>query len=626
MPHRASTFAAILLLLLMFLLAGGAAYRESVTIDEVAHIGAGLSYVQKLDLRFNEEHPPLAKALAGLPLAIRGTHADYTSPQWTISAKFLPAFLGEWVFGNWVLGRWNRSDDVLFWARLPMLCLTLLLGWTIFVFGRRLGGPWGGLLCLTAFITAPAFLTFGPLVLTDVPIALFAVLTVWTLGELWSNPDRRNVRWFALALAGAILSKFSAAFLMIAIGVYALATRRWAVAGQPASLDARRIWRKLRTRAIWRGIAIAAAVVYAVYFVLSWNQPVDIPGLAGHGWLTSILGRPLMPPWLFLRGLAMMLLTSVRPSFLFGHVYPHGVWFYFPVLAALKSPPGVLGLLILTAVLGLYNRRQSPASPVVPADLVPHWRAIWVVLLVFTGVCLVGPMDISIRHFTVPLALLTLLLAPLPRLIGNVSKPIARPAIAAAALLGASCLVTAVATYPHFMQYASPIGMGRPIHWLMGDSNVDWNQALPEVQQFAQRHGLADVPLDAYSISSNTDAVPASRLWDCQDPAPADAGHWVFVSANLILDSHNCAWILRYPHQPLGGGAMYAIQLPSPIPPAGTPGGPPPPAERRIFLHGPMDMREVLTGVTDHPERIQIVFDDMVVRFSKMQAESARKK
>ena len=53
------SIAAVLLLALMAVLAGGAALRESVTIDEVAHIGAGVSYLQKLDLRFNEEHPPL---------------------------------------------------------------------------------------------------------------------------------------------------------------------------------------------------------------------------------------------------------------------------------------------------------------------------------------------------------------------------------------------------------------------------------------------------------------------------------------------------------------------------------------------------------------------------------------
>ena len=72
------TIAAVLLLALMALLAGGAARRESVTFDEIAHIGAGVSYLQKLDMRMNEEHPPLAKVVAALPLALRGAHADYS--------------------------------------------------------------------------------------------------------------------------------------------------------------------------------------------------------------------------------------------------------------------------------------------------------------------------------------------------------------------------------------------------------------------------------------------------------------------------------------------------------------------------------------------------------------------
>ena len=64
------------LLILMAVLAGGAALRESVTVDEVAHIGAGLSYLQRLDLRFNEEHPSAAQGAcsfaAGLAWDARG--------------------------------------------------------------------------------------------------------------------------------------------------------------------------------------------------------------------------------------------------------------------------------------------------------------------------------------------------------------------------------------------------------------------------------------------------------------------------------------------------------------------------------------------------------------------------
>ena len=87
----------------MALLAGGSARRESVTIDEVAHIpGPGVSYLQKLDMRMNEEHPPLAKVLAAAPLVVRGVHADYSQASWTFSGSGLfKQMLGEWVLGHY---------------------------------------------------------------------------------------------------------------------------------------------------------------------------------------------------------------------------------------------------------------------------------------------------------------------------------------------------------------------------------------------------------------------------------------------------------------------------------------------------------------------------------------------
>ena len=95
-----SVVAGLLLLLFMAILAGGAALRESVTLDEVSHIGAGVRYLQKLDLRLNEEHPPLPKVLAALPLVLRGAHADYLHVSWTVSEEFFPAYMGQWVSAN----------------------------------------------------------------------------------------------------------------------------------------------------------------------------------------------------------------------------------------------------------------------------------------------------------------------------------------------------------------------------------------------------------------------------------------------------------------------------------------------------------------------------------------------
>jgi hypothetical protein len=158
MPRNVHHAAAAGMLGIMFFVAGGAALHESATVDEVAHVGAGLSYLQRLDLRLNGEHPPLGKALAAVPLAIRGARADYASAAWQLSADFFPAYGAQWIFGDAVLGRRNDWKSTLMWARFPMLVLTLLLGWFVYQYGNRLGGPWGGLLCLTAYVTTPALL------------------------------------------------------------------------------------------------------------------------------------------------------------------------------------------------------------------------------------------------------------------------------------------------------------------------------------------------------------------------------------------------------------------------------------------------------------------------------------
>ena len=232
---QSPTIPVVLLLLLMALLAGGAAWRESVTVDEVAHTGAGVSYLQKLDMRMNEEHPPLAKMLAALPLVLRKVHADSSHLSWTFSGeRIFNEYMGEWVFGHWFLMRWNDPVSTLRWARAPMLLVMLLLGFVLYKCGAHLGGsPWGGLLCLIAYATMPVFLAFGPLVITDILVTLFWILAIWQLPQMWKSPRRRQVLYFGLAMAGAFLSKFSSGLLFFVFPAVAVSMRIWPQPEQP---------------------------------------------------------------------------------------------------------------------------------------------------------------------------------------------------------------------------------------------------------------------------------------------------------------------------------------------------------------------------------------------------------
>ncbi len=114
-----------------------------------------------------------------------------------------------------------------------MLLLTLVLGWVLYFYGARLGSPLGGVLCLSAYATMPAFLAFGPLVLTDTAVALFSLLTLWSFADMWRSPTRGAIFRFGLALAAALLSKFSAGLLFFCFPAFVLSLRLRPLPGQP---------------------------------------------------------------------------------------------------------------------------------------------------------------------------------------------------------------------------------------------------------------------------------------------------------------------------------------------------------------------------------------------------------
>jgi len=247
-----------------------------------------------------------------------------------------------------------------------------------------------------------------------------------------------------------------------------------------------------------------------------------------------------------------------------------------------------------------------------------HWRVFCVGLLIFTGMCLLSPLNISIRHFSMPLLLLILMLAPLPRMLGELRgrAPFeATLCVVAVAALAASCVFTAVRAYPYYFPLINALSLGRPAYVLVNDSNVDWNQSLPEARRFAEQHRLQRMGLDEYGFSDPKVFMPQSQPWNCQRPTPEDNGQWVTLSANNILDGRNCAWLMQYPHEALAGGSMYAVHLPAHIPEAGSAGGPPLPSDYRQFAGAPLDIRRFFTHVFEHPEDLPRAIEWMQTTF-----------
>lgn len=262
----------------------------------------------------------------------------------------------------------------------------------------------------------------------------------------------------------------------------------------------------------------------------------------------------------------------------------------------------------------------------IPLGLQMRWRALWVSLIVFVAVCMVNRLDLSIRHFSIALVLLILLLAPLPRTLRSLQHTNWSPAgLLQCATIGLAiaCLTTAILAYPHYFPFLNILSGGRPGYLLVNDSNLDWSQAFPEVATFVRQKGLKQVLFDEYGFSEPYTYIPEAKIWSCQEATKADGGQLAIVSASSIADGHNCLWLTQYPHQALAGGGMYAFQLPPIIPEAGTPGGPPLPEAYRFLAGAPgIDPRPIFLNCIRDPEQLQPTVDRMQAAFE----EAARKK
>src|SRR3974377_398834 len=58
------------------------AWGETQTWDEGIHLSAGYAYLTRGDFRWNQEHPPLAKLVSGLPLLLFHPQLPVNSDGW----------------------------------------------------------------------------------------------------------------------------------------------------------------------------------------------------------------------------------------------------------------------------------------------------------------------------------------------------------------------------------------------------------------------------------------------------------------------------------------------------------------------------------------------------------------
>lgn len=504
----------------------GSVWNDSAVMDELAHIPAGFGYISQRDYRLNPEHPPLVKLLAGASLLL-AVHPFFPvdTPYWTTEVN------GQWGQGGaFVYGSGNDADRIIFWARMPLILLALLFGYTLFRWALARAGPKTALFTLAFYCLSPTVLAHARYVTTDLAASFGIFAGLLTFAVFVGLPSWRNVFIAGLALGAALLTKFSALLLLPS---YALILLLWALTYKLNS----GYLRSVRER-ILKGIvvgAISVLMVTGTYAAFIWNYPIkkhlqDAETLLISNPLRSLADLDLRliaypatrPLGHFFLGALMTYerVTDAKAStFFLGTITDGGLPFYFPLLYIVKE---ALAFHILSAIALIYAIRMVGAATWKHSSRliasIRSWirnhfiECVFFIFIAFYGYLSVrASLNIGVRHLLPILPLLYFLVArALSLLLQNEHPTYSSPLTLMSAvfkprahiftsLLFFALLLETMYAYPYYLSFYNLLGGGvKTGHTIAVDSNYDWGQDLKRLAGYMDDNHISKITLDYF--------------------------------------------------------------------------------------------------------------------------------
>ncbi|HBP01270.1 MAG: Glycosyl transferase, family 39 [Candidatus Moranbacteria bacterium GW2011_GWE1_49_15] len=562
---------AFAILSLFFVVSALNANNDSATFDEVAHIPAGYSYLTQHDTRLNPEHPPLIKDLSALPLVFMDLNFDTSEKFWTGE---LPNLWdeGQWAAGRHLLyGAGNDPDKIIFWSRLPIVILSVLLGLFLFRWGKEIAGPLAGLFALTLYAFDPNILGHNHFVTTDIGIAAFLTFAFYYFLKFLKTPSWKNVALGGIFMGLLLVSKFSSIVALPVFGaimfVYALVRNNTASA-VTAWTDRVMSLLKYSLKSL-AAFIVAAAVVWVVYQANTFEMPKETlaktiefffsaedgnpktiyTNKTLHALNESDLTRPwsaylLGPAWVFKR------VSGGNGAYFLGQV-GNGFTWYFPVVFLIKETLPFLLLAIFS--LGYtakqtaqtlsyaklnFGRTREKLADFFRKSLVGYTLFGFIILYAFLSIK--GGLNIGFRHLfpILPFAYILITKKVFEFLSESHLKTRHVFAIIIGILLAWQIATTAFA-YPSFTSYFNEtVGGPKNGYHYVTDSNTDWGQDLKRLRKYLDEHPEIDkIRVDYFGggdIFRTVGEDKAILWWDSKRPIE---NGWYALSTNYMQGS-----------------------------------------------------------------------------------------
>jgi 4-amino-4-deoxy-L-arabinose transferase-like glycosyltransferase len=517
-------------------------HRESLTFDEEDHMYAGYRMWTAGDYGLNPEHPPLVKLLATLP--VLGEKLWVPAPKGIFFKAEAYTDGGEWLEHND-----GASQRLVFRMRVTTSILALALSLLIFVAARQWFGVEAALFAMSFAVFEPNLLAHSGLVTTDVGAALFLLLAVYTFCRYVQTPSWWRVLIAGLAAGLLLATKHSG----VLVGPILPLMAAWEVATAAKGTRARLALQLASACVLIAGISVL--VLWSFYGFRYAARPAGlqlVPTLAQYsdslkpfekgviGWIAHMH----LLPESYLMGLVdIRNFAKTFNTYLLGRWYPHGVYWYFPIVITIKSTLGMLAALVLTCFAlakgWMHANLKGGTSP----DRV-RGRALAFLAIagaVFLAVTIQNGLNIGVRHILPCYVIATILAgAGLAALAAR-----SRRWMWVGVILVGAHIASSLSVFPYTIAYANEAwGGARNTHLYLSDSNVDWGQQIYQVKEWQNRHPGEEcwfasfvegvVPLDMYGVKCHM--LPNSMA-GVFGTAPADSVPPVIHGAVLLSAS-----------------------------------------------------------------------------------------
>jgi 4-amino-4-deoxy-L-arabinose transferase-like glycosyltransferase len=481
------------------------ATRTSTTIDEPAHILAGHRYWQCGDYGINPEHPPLLKLLATAPLNSR----TFVEPGWDCGSR-ITSRLDSFAAGNLFLAQ-NGVYSVLVPARLAAALMSLLLAAVVLLAAWEMFGRAEALIALALLAFEPNLIAHGSLVTTDMALAATALATVYALYRYRNRPSWARLLAAGLAFGLLLASKHSAVVILPIL--FALYLADFLFFRRPAASLPKQIFRQTASFAAF--LLIGLLLLWSCYGFRYYSLPqatestisisdyMRTEGRPGASDTLSAkiiqgIGRARVFPESYVVGLADIVATGNRNTWLFGRIYPTGRWFYFPLAFAVKTSVALL-LLLPAGLLALSFRREKRRE--LMFLLVPP--------LLYFAVSLTSGINIGVRHI-LPVYPFFIVVAAAGAVAACRKYPVLRYALIALLLFHAA---TAYRTAPLYLAFANDFAGGpQHTHRIFSDSNVETGQSLKLVNEYLAREKIGDCWFAAFGHATLVSVTQPCRV------------------------------------------------------------------------------------------------------------------